>query len=94
MSNSNHVYSPIRRIVAGHDESGKSVVISDGDATNFRQHGERRSTLMWATKELLVFENAFHGSDGMDCLHGMNGTDVAADWILDRVIGKPVIDGE
>ena len=51
MSNSNHVYSPIRRIVAGHDESGKSVVISDGDATNFRQHGERRSTLMWATKE-------------------------------------------
>ncbi len=45
-------------------------------------------------KELLVFENAFHGSDGMDCLHGMNGTDVAADWILDRVVGKPVINGE
>ncbi|NNN18958.1 MAG: cupin domain-containing protein [Acidimicrobiaceae bacterium] len=42
---------PIRRIVAGHDKSGKSVILSDGEATNYQQLGARRSTLMWATKE-------------------------------------------
>ncbi|TAN20391.1 MAG: alpha/beta hydrolase [Actinomycetota bacterium] len=46
------------------------------------------------SKELLVFEDAFHGSDGLDCLGGMNGTDLAADWILDRCLGKPVVSGE
>ncbi len=45
-------------------------------------------------KELLVFENAFHGSDGLECLRGMNGTDVAADWLLDRIAEKQVVDRE
>lgn len=44
-------YSSIRRIVTGHDDSGKAVIISDGEATNYRQLGARRSTLLWATKE-------------------------------------------
>ncbi len=44
-------YSTIRRIVTGHDDSGKAVIISDGEATNYRQLGARRSTLLWATKE-------------------------------------------
>ncbi len=51
MNDKEQVYSSIRRIVTGHDDSGKSVIISDGVATNYRQLGTRRSTLMWATKE-------------------------------------------
>ncbi|NNN18474.1 MAG: cupin domain-containing protein [Acidimicrobiaceae bacterium] len=51
MADSARSYIPIRRIVAGHDESGKSVIISDGEAENYRGLGTRRSTLMWATKE-------------------------------------------
>lgn len=51
MNKQEHQYRPIRRIVAGNDESGKSVIISDGEAINSRQTGEHRSTLIWATKE-------------------------------------------
>ena len=51
MAENSYQFKPIRRIVAGNDESGKSVIISDGEATNSRQTGIRRSTLIWATKE-------------------------------------------
>ena len=51
MGENSYQFKPIRRIVAGNDESGKSVIISDGEATNSRQTGARRSTLIWATKE-------------------------------------------
>ncbi|MDA8271303.1 MAG: cupin domain-containing protein [Actinomycetota bacterium] len=51
MTNSDEPFYSIRRIVAGHDDSGKSVVITDGEATNHQYPGSRRSTLMWATKE-------------------------------------------
>lgn len=52
MSDGKFEFSPIRRIVAGHDESGKAVVISDGEAKNYSHPGSRRSTLIWATKEV------------------------------------------
>ncbi len=51
MGKNEHSYSAIRRIVTGNNEEGEAVIISDGHATNFRQHGARRSTLIWATKE-------------------------------------------
>ena len=54
MQNNEHHFSAIRRIVTGHDESGRSIVVSDGEAANYRQLGQRRSTLMWATKDLPV----------------------------------------
>lgn len=44
--------------------------------------------------EFLVFEDAFYGSDGLECLRGMSGTDLAADWVMDRILGKPVNEGE
>ena len=40
-------------------------------------------------KQLVVLEDAFHGSEGVASLIGMNGTDLAADWISDRIQGKP-----
>lgn len=52
MNAGEHIFSPIRRIVTGHDESGKSIVVLDGEAANYRQLEQRRSTLMWATKEV------------------------------------------
>lgn len=51
MRENSYRYKSIRRIVAGNDELGKAVIISDGGATNSRQTGIRRSTLIWATKE-------------------------------------------
>ncbi|MDP6644164.1 MAG: cupin domain-containing protein [Rhodospirillales bacterium] len=40
----------IRRVVTGHDESGKAVVIYDGDAPNVkRPTSEIESTLFWVT---------------------------------------------
>ena len=44
-------FVPIRRIVAGNDPSGKAVVVHDGPAGKSREQDNRRSTLIWATKE-------------------------------------------
>lgn len=46
MRENSYRYKSIRRIVAGNDELGKAVIISDGGATNSRQTGIRRSTLI------------------------------------------------
>ena len=42
--------APVRRVVTGHDNTGKAVVIFDGDAPNVRvrQHGTG-STQLWRT---------------------------------------------
>lgn len=42
--------APVRRVVTGHDENGKAVVIFDGDAPNVRvrEHGTG-STQLWRT---------------------------------------------
>jgi mannose-6-phosphate isomerase-like protein (cupin superfamily) len=44
---------PVRRIVTGHDESGKAVVVTDGPAPNqrVRQATGLVSTLLWVTDE-------------------------------------------
>jgi hypothetical protein len=44
--------TPVRRVVTGHDASGKAIVIIDGDAPNqkLRQTGIV-STLLWVTDE-------------------------------------------
>ena len=44
--------NPVRRVVTGHDASGKAVVLMDGDAPNqkLRQTGIV-STLLWVTDE-------------------------------------------
>ena len=40
----------IRRVVAGHDENGKAVILSDGDAANVHQPTSTiESTLLWVT---------------------------------------------
>lgn len=52
MDNSASPFSPIRRIVVANNTSGKSVVISDDEATNYSFPGARKSTLIWATKEV------------------------------------------
>jgi len=41
----------IRRVVTGHDENGKSVLLMDGEASNvrFRQATGIHSTLLWTT---------------------------------------------
>jgi len=42
----------IRRVVAGHDEKGKAIILFDGDAPNVRQPTkEITSTLLWVTEE-------------------------------------------
>lgn len=47
-----HTGPAIRRIVTGHDASGKSVVWIDGPATNHKFPGDgRSSTLMWVTDQ-------------------------------------------
>ena len=51
MSGEKISYVPIRRVVAGNDAHGRSVVIYDGAATKHREHLLRRSTLIWATRE-------------------------------------------
>ena len=44
---------PVRRVVTGHDASGKAVVLMDGPAPNqkLRQASGLVSTLVWATDE-------------------------------------------
>ena len=50
MSDAQRAWSPIRRIVTGHDASGKAVVWLDGPATNHKSSSDRvRSTLIWST---------------------------------------------
>ncbi len=40
----------VRRVVAGHDEHGKAIVLFDGEATNTRRPTkEIESTLLWVT---------------------------------------------
>ncbi len=40
----------IRRVVAGHDESGNAIILSDGDAPNVHQPTSAiTSTLLWVT---------------------------------------------
>ena len=40
----------IRRVVAGHDENGKAIILSDGDAANVQQQTSTiESTLLWVT---------------------------------------------
>ncbi len=51
MIDAEQAFYPIRRIVVGHDESGKSIVMSDSEASNHGYPGLRRSTLIWATRE-------------------------------------------
>ena len=45
--------TPVRRIVTGHDASGKAIVLMDGAAPNqkLRQTGIV-STLLWVTDEM------------------------------------------
>src|SRR5262245_33362293 len=47
----------IRRVVTGHDSSGKAIVISDGPATSVRSHPNRaghKSTDIWKTTAMPV----------------------------------------
>jgi mannose-6-phosphate isomerase-like protein (cupin superfamily) len=45
-------FVPIRRIVTGHDAQGNAIIREDGEATNHKgANPERRSTLLWATRE-------------------------------------------
>ena len=42
----------IRRVVAGHDDDGKAVILYDGEATNIRTPTkEITSTLLWVTDD-------------------------------------------
>ena len=60
----------IRRIVTGHDASGKSVVWLDGPATNHKFPDEKLSaTLMWVTDRLPA-----DYSDGEDTGKRITGT--------------------
>lgn len=45
-------------------------------------------------KTLWVFEDAFHGSRELSALCGLNGMEVATDWLADRAQRKPVEEGE
>jgi mannose-6-phosphate isomerase-like protein (cupin superfamily) len=47
---------PVRRIVTGHDDSGKAIVVMDGPAPNqrVRQATGVVSTLLWVTEEMPV----------------------------------------
>ena len=47
----------IRRVVTGHDKSGKAIVLSDGPATSIRTHPNRpghKSTDVWKTTAMPV----------------------------------------
>jgi mannose-6-phosphate isomerase-like protein (cupin superfamily) len=44
--------NPVRRVVTGHDDGGKAIIIADGAAPNVRPRpGGIVSTLLWATDE-------------------------------------------
>ena len=44
--------NPVRRVVTGHDDGGKAVVVADGAAPNVRARpGGIVSTLLWVTEE-------------------------------------------
>jgi quercetin dioxygenase-like cupin family protein len=45
---------PIRRVVAGHDKTGKAIIVSDGPAANSRPGAApgNVSTLIWATDQM------------------------------------------
>ena len=47
---------PVRRIVTGHDDSGKAIVVMDGAAPNQRVRAATGvvSTLLWVTEEMPV----------------------------------------
>src|SRR5258708_35053380 len=48
----NSMAKPVRRVVTGHDASGKAVVLMDGPAPNQKLRNTGLvSTLMWATDE-------------------------------------------
>ena len=44
---------PVRRIITGHDETGKAVIVMDGAAPNQRVRAATGlvSTLLWVTEE-------------------------------------------
>jgi mannose-6-phosphate isomerase-like protein (cupin superfamily) len=44
---------PTRRVVTGHDDNGKAIVLMDGPAPNMRQRksGGNSLTLLWVTEE-------------------------------------------
>lgn len=42
----------IRRVVAGHDDTGKAIILFDGEAANVKQPtAEIESTLLWVTEQ-------------------------------------------
>src|ERR1700730_11216772 len=48
----NSMAKPVRRVVTGHDASGKAVVLMDGPAPNQKVRNTGLvSTMMWATDE-------------------------------------------
>src|SRR5690348_7970398 len=55
----------IRRVVTGHDKTGKAVVIMDGDAPNVRVRPATGlvSTLLWVTDETPYTESAKDEAD-------------------------------
>jgi len=43
----------MRRVITGHDEGGKAIVLIDGEATNLRKSPSgNTSTLMWCTDQM------------------------------------------
>jgi mannose-6-phosphate isomerase-like protein (cupin superfamily) len=45
---------PTRRVVTGHDDSGKAVVLMDGDSPHMKQRGANALTMLWVTGQCPV----------------------------------------
>lgn len=68
------------------------VVAGEADQLSPIEHTEHLFTLINAPKKLVIYEGANHGvGDAPSVANGEDKVTMIADWLLDRINGKPVV---
>lgn len=68
------------------------VVAGEADQLSPIEHTENLFTLIKAPKKLVIFEGANHGvGDAPSVANGEEKVTMIADWLLDRINGKPFV---
>lgn len=68
------------------------VVAGEADQLSPIEHTEHLFTLINAPKKLVIYEGANHGvGDAPSVANGEEKVTMIADWLLDRINGKPVV---
>jgi len=68
------------------------VIAGENDQLSPIEHTEELFRLISAPKRLVIYEGANHGvGDAPSVANGEDKVTMLADWLLDRVNGKPVV---